>query len=138
MKNGYIAAVLNDDTTEILKSAAGVFLDGRGLKYDKIQCKHIVLAYEPTEEVFKKYEHLIGTEVEFTITGLCYDQRAAAFTVDGVPSEKAVPHITFGVMKNTAPSYSNLMLIDPDRTKISLTTPGWATVRFVQHQGTKN
>lgn len=118
-----VAAVLDQATSEML----------RGLTlHENEYCHHVTMAYRPSPEVFAKYEHLIGRTIEFRIVNSFLDCNGQAATVNGVPSENAVPHITMGCSIGVQPSYSNKLLANQAARRTPLNLNGKATVEVIR------
>ena len=130
-KRGYIAAILDLNFAEDLINAT------EGEHHNHIVCKQVTLAYNPSDEVFKKYEHLIGKEIDLLVYRMVWDAYGQAVLVHGVETENGHAHITISHAECVRASYSNDLIVNPDRNEIPLGMAGKATVRFVQHQGTK-
>jgi Fungal tRNA ligase phosphodiesterase domain len=125
MKKGYIAAVLDDDFAENL---------ARKAEFKNVFCKHVTMAYNPSDEVFNKYAPLLGGVIVMSTTRMCKGDGCQAVVVRGVPSENEVPHITISCADGVKPATSNAMLRNPKKDQLFLQV-GTATVRFIQHQG---
>ena len=130
MKRGYIAAVLDHDFAEDLRNETEMY--GR---HDNVRCEHVTMAYNPSDEVFKKYENLIGRDVFINVQAVVHDDRAQAAIVTGLPSENEVAHITLSLADGVPASYTKSLFHNPDRVDTTFIRGGKATVRFVQHQG---
>lgn len=115
-----VAAVLDDETANFLKGLA---------VHQNVFCHHVTMAYQPSPEVYAKYQHLIGTTIEFDCRWSVRDHKGQATFVDGVPSEKKVPHITISCADGVEPVYSNQLFNNPQRRYTTLRFRGKATVR---------
>lgn len=100
-KNGYLAAILTEDSQKKLASLA---------VHPEIYAHHITIAFKPTEEIWKKYEDMIGQELEVEIIGIAEDENCQAALVFGCPSENENPHITISCQPGIKPVYSNDLL----------------------------
>lgn len=132
-KRGYIAAVLDHDFAKDLRNEASGLSQ---ISIEKYKCEHVTMAYNPTDEVFKKYEHLIGQTLDVTVTDLFEDDDVMAAVIEGIPTENEIPHVTICVARGVPPAASKTMLRNPTR-HAHFGMAGKATVRFIQHQGTR-
>ena len=106
---GLIAVKLDAATQELVRKFA---------TYPNVYCQHVTMAYRPTPGIYAKYAPLMGQRIEFDLATLFHDDLGQAVAVHGVPSEKAVPHITVSVADGVPPSYSNTLLQRPEAEQV--------------------
>jgi hypothetical protein len=100
-RQGYIGAVLTDDSKKALRKYA---------RYPQVFCHHVTMAFAPTEEIWGKYQHLLGKEITIEVDGSATDEKCQVFCVTGIPSENVHPHITVSTQLKVAPAYSNKLI----------------------------
>ena len=107
-RKGYLAVVLDD--ASVTKLIARSF-------HNHVYCHHVTMVYKPTPKQWQKYDHLLGTKVDFVAIGIAEDRRGQAALVKGVLSENVHPHVTIGCSPSTEPVYSNELLERAKRHK---------------------
>lgn len=117
-----VAVVLSPETAAALRGLA---------VHPNVFCQHVTMAYRPTPDVYAKYASFIGHELEFDIVALALDANGQAVVVDGVPSEKEVPHITISCADGIKSSYSNTLFTNYERKEIPTRLRGRGVVQVV-------
>jgi hypothetical protein len=126
-ENGYIAAVLTEESADLLKELA---------IHPEIYCHHLTIVYKPTEEHWQKYGHLIGQNIKLEIVGVGFSDKAQAALVKGCPTENEFPHITISCARNTPPKDS--MEIFKKNKIIDLNFQLDAEIKFIPFESNLN
>jgi hypothetical protein len=99
--HGYIAAILTHESSEHLKALAC---------FSETVCHHVTMAFNSPYSDWEPYLTLIGNKVILQVVGVATNGRIQAVLVQGVPSEKALPHITISKIESAESVESNEML----------------------------
>ena len=78
---GYVALILDAETRQDVTEYA---------RYENKLATHVMMAFRPSNAVYNKYKELLGKELTFTITAVCWDEQGEALRVEGVPSENCL------------------------------------------------
>lgn len=122
--NGYYAAVLDPESSELLKDKA---------VHTNIFCHHVTLAYNPTEEVASRYKHLVGTKLQLRVTGIRTSNKCQAAIVEGVQTENKHSHVTISCADGTKPVESNELLSIEEGFFEEVDLQISAEVTFIKH-----
>ncbi len=99
--HGYIAAVLAHESSERLKALA---------RFDNVACHHVTMAFNSPYSDWIPYLDLVGSSMVLQVIGKANNGRIQAALVQGVRSEKALPHITISKIDSAESVEANEML----------------------------
>ncbi len=102
-KNGYYAVVLDDKSSNALRSLA---------VHSCVYCHHLTLAFNPLvgdcdDVCWSRY---IGGTLDLHVVGMAKDDRGQAVFVPETTSSNKYPHVTISCAEGVHPTYSKKLL----------------------------